>query len=177
MKKVGVIISIIIIYFAIYFLQVNFFSWFNIAGIQPNLFIVLALFLGLYIGGKYGSIISFFIGLYTDFLFSNSIGITAVIFAIVAYSGDYLEKRFSRDSKITMVFMGAIVTAIYEIITIIFNFFRFSVNFNIIAFIKILCLEIIFNAFLIIILYPLIHKLGMKAESIFKNNKMLTKYF
>ena len=41
MKKTIDIIIIILAFFIIYFLQTNFFTWFNIAGIMPNLFVVL----------------------------------------------------------------------------------------------------------------------------------------
>lgn len=177
MKKFGIIISIIAIYFAIYFLQVNFFSWFTIDGVQPNLFVLLILFIGIFVNSKVGAILGFFLGLYTDFLFSNTIGISAILFGILGFCGEFLEKRFSRDSKITIVLMGSIVTAIYEIVLFIVRIIKYSTSINIISFVYILGIEMIYNAFLIIILYPLIHKFGLYVESVFKNNKMLTRYF
>ena len=95
LKKIGIIISIIIIYFLIYFLQANFFSWFTINGVQPNLFVLLALFIGIFMGRKVGSILGIILGLYTDFLFSNTIGISAILFGIIGLCGDYLDKKFS----------------------------------------------------------------------------------
>ena len=41
MKKAGIIALIILAFFIIYFLQADFFSWFNIFGIMPNLFVIL----------------------------------------------------------------------------------------------------------------------------------------
>ena len=161
MKKIGIIISIIIIYFLIYFLQANFFSWFTINGVQPNLFVLLALILGLY----------------TDFLFSNTIGISAILFGIIGLCGDYLDKKFSKDSKLTIVLMGAIVTAIYEVMLLVYRIIRLNCTFNILPFLGTLGIEIIYNAFIIIISYPLIHKFGLYIESIFKDKKMLPRYF
>ncbi|MCL2355247.1 MAG: hypothetical protein FWC68_05230 [Oscillospiraceae bacterium] len=57
MKKAVCIICIYIIFIITYILQTNFFSWFTIAGIQPNLFIILALFVGLFMGEIYGATI------------------------------------------------------------------------------------------------------------------------
>ena len=37
--------------------------------------------------------------------------------------------------------------------------------------------EILFNIILTIILYPIITKLGYRSEKIFKENKILTRYF
>ena len=176
MEKFKIIISIIVIYFVIYFLQVNFFNWFTIDGVQPNLFVLLILFIGIFTNAKIGCILGFFLGLYTDFLFSNTIGISAVLFSVLGFCGEFLEKRFSRDSKITIVLMGSIITAVYEIVLYIVRIAKYSINFEI-SFIYLLSIEMIFNAFLIIILYPLIHKFGTYVESIFKNKKMSTRYF
>ena len=45
MKKILSIIAITIVFFVIYFLQINLFNWFNIYGISPNLFIIFILLL------------------------------------------------------------------------------------------------------------------------------------
>lgn len=177
MKKVLSIFYIIIIYFFIYFLQVNFFSWFTIAGIQPNLFVLLVLFIGIFMGGKIGAVLGFLLGLYTDFLFSNTIGISGILLGIIGWCGEVLNRKFSKDSKITIVLMGSIVTAIYEIALYIYNIIKLSISVNFIYFIYILAIEIIYNAFIIIIFYPLIHKFGIYVESIFKNKKTLPRYF
>ena len=50
MKKILIIIGLIAIFFLLYFLQLNLFSWFTIAGIRPNTFIILSLFIGLFAG-------------------------------------------------------------------------------------------------------------------------------
>ena len=45
------------------------------------------------------------------------------------------------------------------------------------TFLKIVLIEIIFNLMIIIIIYPLIRKLGEKLEQVFNEDKILTKYF
>lgn len=177
MKKALIIVAIFIIYFIIYFLQVNFFSWFTIAGIKPNLFVLLVLFIGLFFNGKMGAILGFILGLYTDFLFSGNIGVSAILFGIVGFVGAALEKRFSKDSKITIIIIGSIVTALYEIIMYAYTVLAYSVDVNLLSFICILAIEIIYNAMLLIIFYPLLQKYGNLAEDIYKNNNMLPKYF
>ncbi len=52
MKKTLTITILCIIFIIIYLLQINFFSWFTIAGVKPNLFVILVLFIGLYSGRK-----------------------------------------------------------------------------------------------------------------------------
>lgn len=57
------------------------------------------------------------------------------------------------------------------------NIIKTSSNIEIFAFTKILVVEIIFNAILTIILYPIIQKAGMYLENNFKEPKILTRYF
>lgn len=68
-------------------------------------------------------------------------------------------------------------TAIYEVGCYIFNVVTLEMNFEIIAFIKILLIEIIYNLIITIIIYPLIQKAGHALEDIFKTKKILTRYF
>ena len=56
MKKVLIHIGLIATFIIIYLLQSIFFSEFTIAGIMPNIFIVLMLFIGLYMGRTMGTI-------------------------------------------------------------------------------------------------------------------------
>lgn len=44
MKKALVFLGIFITFFVFYFLQIDFFNWFTIAGVAPNTFVILVLF-------------------------------------------------------------------------------------------------------------------------------------
>ena len=48
MRKAIINIALIIATLIIYYMQSNFFQWFNIAGIMPNLFVIYILFIGLF---------------------------------------------------------------------------------------------------------------------------------
>ncbi len=48
MKKFFINICLVLIAFVIYFLQSNFFNWFSIGGVKPNLFIIYILWIGLF---------------------------------------------------------------------------------------------------------------------------------
>lgn len=176
-KKAISIIGIIITFFIIYFLQVNFFSWFNIAGVKPNLFIILVLCVGLFIGKKYAVPIGFIIGVYLDVLTGKQIGISAVMYAFVGFLGGYFDKNFSKDSKITILFMVAGMTFLYELVTYFYNIARNQIPLQMAGFIKIILIEVIFNVLLTIILYPLIRNAGYFFENTFKKKSILTRYF
>lgn len=177
MRKAKIILFFIIAYFLIYFLQANFFSWFNIRGVQPNLFVVLVLFIGLNTNSKVGQIMGFIIGLFTDFLFSDSIGISAVLFMLIGYSGEILQKRFPKNSKITLIIMSSITTGIYELLRVCYRYMFFSSQMGLVQFITTVAIELLFNALLIIILYPIINKSAIVVDDTFNGNDTITKYF
>ena len=67
-------------------------------------------------------------------------------------------------------------TLIFEIIAYIYKIIN-GASIEVLAFLKIVLIEIIFNLMIIIIIYPLIRKLGEKLEQVFNEDKILTKYF
>lgn len=177
MKKTWIVICLILSFLIIYLLQSNFFSWFNIAGVKPNLFVVLVLIIGLFIGKRAGIIFGTLFGLSLDFFIGKSIGISSVMLGIIGFIGGYLDKNFSKDSRITMITMIAIVTFLYEIGIITFNYFINEAQIRLIYIIKTLIIELIYNSIITIIIYPLIMKLGYRIEENFKENRILTRYF
>ena len=177
MKKTWIVICLILSFLIIYLLQSNFFSWFNIAWIKPNLFVILVLMTGLFIGKKAGIIFGILFGISLDFFIGKSIGISAVMLGIIGFVGGYLDKNFSKDSRITMITMIAITTFLYEIGIIAFNYFINEAQIRIIYVIKTLIIELIYNSIITIIIYPLIMKLGYRIEENFKENRILTRYF
>lgn len=177
MKKFLSIIGLILTFFIIYFLQANFFTWFHIAGVKPNLFVLLVLFIGLFMGNKLGFVFGLLFGIYIDLVIGKAVGISGIMLGIVGLLGEYLDKSFSKDSRVTMILMIAGSNAIYEIGQYLFQILRWNVSIEIFHFIKILIIEIIFNIVLVIILYPLIQKAGNYIEKLFKNKSVLTRYF
>lgn len=85
MKKILSIIIIFIVFILIYFLQSNFFSWFNIAGVKPNLFIILSLFVGIFIGKIYGASMGILIGLLLDLFIGKALGINAIVLGVAGF--------------------------------------------------------------------------------------------
>lgn len=177
MKKVGITIYLILLFIIIYLLQVNFFSWFNIGGVKPNLFIILLLMIGLFAGKKMGIIYGILMGMTLDFWMCKSIGVYSIMLAVVGFLGGSLSKNFSKDSRITMLTMIAIATLLYEVGVIMLNYFINSSEITISYLLKTLITEIIYNSIITIIIYPLIMNLGVKIEENFQENRILTRYF
>ena len=125
MKKTIITLIIIIIFLIIYFLQANLFSWFNLAGIKPNLFVILILIIGLFSGESRGIIFGIIFGISLDFFTGKSIGISGIMLGLIGFLGGYLDKNFSKDSRLTMIIMIIISTCFYEIGSYLFNHFLY----------------------------------------------------
>lgn len=177
MKKLTINIFLILTAFILYFLQSNFFNWFTISGVMPNLFVIYILFIGLFSNRITGVIYGVIIGAILDLTIGTQIGINAAGLGVIGFLSATFDKNFSKDSRATIMFMVLGTTLIFEIIVYILNFIVFSTNVEIINFVKILSIEIIYNLIIVIILYPLIQKFGYSIENEYKGNKILTRYF
>ena len=91
--------------------------------------------------------------------------------------GGYLDKKLSKESKMTIMLIVFGFTAGYEIILYIYRNIALSSYMEIAIFTRKVFIEILYNLLITIILYPIIKRFGYKMEDIFKNKKILTRYF
>lgn len=177
MKKISIFIGLILTFFVIYFLQVNIFNSFTIAGVKPNLFIIYILFIGLFANQVLGIAFGVVFGLIIDLLYGKTIGITAIMLCAIGYLGSYFDRNFSKENKLTIIFMVIGATIIFELgvyflTSIILEFER-----EYLYFLKIVLIETLYNVLIAIIIYPLIQKIGYSIDRNFKKNNILTRYF
>ena len=177
MKKALSILCLILTFFIIYFLQANFFTWFNIATIMPNVYVILVLFIGLFVKRKIGLACGIGFGLYLDIVLGKTIGTSALALGIVGLLGEILSKNFSKDSRFIVCLMVIGTTAVYEIIVYLLTMLRTEGTVEILAFLKILLIEMLFNGLITIIIYPLIKKTGYYLENLYDDKFILTRYF
>lgn len=177
MKRFIINFSLIIIAFLIYFLQENFFNWFTIAGVMPNLFVIFVLFIGLFSGRNKGTVYGLVIGLMLDILVGNKMGIYTITLGAIGLTAGIFAKNFSKDSRITIMLMVAGLTFAYELIVYLLNYFISNTNLELLIFFRILLIEVIYNIILTVIIYPLLKKFGYYIEHEYKGDKILTRYF
>ena len=177
MKKTIINVLLIITFLILYFLQLNFFSWFKIAGVMPNLFVIFVFYIGLFAGRRMGLIYGVIFGLVLDFLVGEKIGMTAIMLGITGIIGGVFDKNFSKDSRLTIMIMVVGCTIVYEVGMYILRYAILASSVEIGSFIKILIAELVFNVLISIILYPLIQKTGHKIENEYKGSTILTRYF
>ena len=177
MKKAIINLSLILIGFILYFLQANFFSWFTIGGIKPNLFVIYILFIGLFGNRIMGIIYGAIWGIFLDLLYETNVGINLTGLVLIGLLAILFNKNFSKDSRITIMFMVFGTTIIFEVLTYFIKYVLYATNIEILKFIEILVIEIIYNILITIIIYPLMQKFGYYIENTYKGNKILTRYF
>lgn len=177
MKKFIINLLLVLTAFIIYFLQSNFFTWFNIAGIMPNVFVILVLFIGLFTNKTVGTVYGVIIGYILDLLFGTKIGIQAVSLGLVGFLAAIFDKNFSKDSRMTIMLMVLGATVVVEVLDYLLTYMFVGINVEIFNFVKMLVIEVLFNIILTIIIYPLIQKFGYDIENEYKGNKILTRYF
>lgn len=177
MKKFLINLILIIIGFVIYFLQSNFFSWFSIAGVKPNLFVVYILFIGLFGNKSMGIIYGAGVGIFLDLIFKEKVGQNLLGLALIGIIATIFDKNFSKDSRITIMFMVFGSTVIFEVASYFINYIIYSINVELVNFVKILLIEVVYNILITVIIYPLIQKFGYYIENEYKGNRILTRYF
>lgn len=177
MKKVIINIILILTIFIIYYLQSNFFNWFTIASVMPNLFVILVLFIGLFASRIMGATYGILTGVILDLLIGETFGVYALGLGIIGLLAGLFDKNFSKDSRMTIMIMVLSSTVIFEVIKYIANYLTLEINVEIFNFVKILTIEVIYNMILTIIIYPLIQKCGYFIENEYKGNRILTRYF
>lgn len=77
----------------------------------------------------------------------------------------------------TILVMSVVATLVCEIISYLLQIILFGVSIEIVRFIKIILIEILYNSMIIIIIYPIIKKAGITLERIFTQSKILTRYY
>ena len=177
MKRVSIYIFLLIAFIIFYLLQANFFSWFTIAGIKPNIFIILTVVIGLFAGRNIGLVFGILFGFLLDIYLGRSIGITALMLGVVGWLGGYIDKNFSKDGRIFIMLAIALSTIIFETGKYGVECIMYKITFEAEAFVKILAIETLYNVLIAIIIYPLIIRFGYSIEDTIKGKNILTRYF
>ena len=125
---------------------------------MPNIFVIYVLFVGLFASRTLGTIYGVAVGLTLDLLLGQQIGINAVTLGLVGFLAGVFDKNFSKDSRMTIMIMVFGSTFLIEVLNYLLNYIFLGINVEIVNFLIILSIEIIYNLILTIILYSLIQK-------------------
>lgn len=176
MKRTFIYIGIFITFILIYFLQSNLFVWFNIMGVKPNLFVILVMFCGLFTGKTSGLICGTIFGILLDLFIQIDVIVEPVMLGTLGIVSGIVAKNFSKENRLNIMIMVIIATFVYEIGVYLLQLLLYDIQIELLAFLKILIIEVLYNAMITIIIYPIIQYFGRKIEEKLFGDKVL-RYF
>lgn len=151
-KTLTSIIILCVIGLAIFF-QANLLEEIPLNGTSANIGIVLVASVGLMCGKLVGGLTGATYGLIYDIAFGRAVGIYFGLYLLMGIISGLLTKNFSKDNKLSMVLFISIVTAIFEMVLYLFFVITRAYQFDLQGVILIIAKEVIYNNFLVIILY------------------------
>ncbi len=156
-------VEVILIVFCFIF-QTSFFQHFKIAGVSPNLLVVLVSSIGFMRGKKEGMFVGFVSGFLIDLFFSPVIGFYTMIYTLVGFLNGFFTKEFMpEDVKLPVILI--VLSDIFLNVCIYFIFFLFRGDFEIMYyFVNLIVPEIVYTLLVAILLYLLTLKINQKLE-------------
>ena len=154
-----------VIIIAAYLLQCTVFSSLGLAGIKPNLLIIITASFGFMRGSREGMLVGFVSGLLADIQFGDMIGFYALIYLLVGFiNGLFQRLYFDEDIKLPL-FLISMSEFLYGIIVYFLTYLLRS-DFNFLLYLnKIILPELIYTIVITLGLYPLILFINHKLEA------------
>ena len=154
-----------VIIIAAYLLQCTVFSSLELAGIKPNLLIIITASFGFMRGSREGMLVGFVSGLLADIQFGDMIGFYALIYLLIGFiNGLFQRLYFDEDIKLPL-FLISFSEFVYGIIVYFLTYLLRS-DFNFLLYLnKIILPELIYTIVITLVLYPLILFINHKLEA------------
>lgn len=147
-----------------FILQCTVFQTLSLAGIVPNLLLIVTSSLGFMRGEKEGMAVGFFSGLLTDIFFGQLFGFYSLLYMFLGYGSGLFHRMFyDEDIKLPMVWI-ALSELVYGLSVYFFLFLlrsRFQFGFY---FAHIILPELVYTVVVTIVFYRLIRSLNHWLE-------------
>lgn len=102
-------------------LQSTLFSHLTVAGVKPDLVLILVIFFALLYGPKDGAIVGFIGGLIQDLLFGHDIGMNLLVKTIIGGSFGFLEQRIYKENLFIPMIAVFVGTFFHDSLVFFFN--------------------------------------------------------
>ncbi len=168
MKK----LYIILIVFINLILQVTLYNFIKVFDVVPNVALILIVLFSLTTDVFMGGFIGLFTGLLYDVLIMDVIGINALIYFIIGVTLGSFSEEINRENKMLYVFVTAISTVFYHLVTAFIMFFLKMNIANITLIIDKIIIQIIINSLLCILIQRLLSYIFGLANIKLFNNRM-----
>ncbi len=150
-RCIAVLLEILICYL----LQSSVFPWFELAGVVPDILLILVVSTAFFRGQNAGLLTGFLAGLLMDFCVGEVVGLFAVFYMVIGYFNGYACKIFDRTDYLMPLGMVAVSELVYSLLYYIFLLMlRGKFNFGY-YFTHITIPRVIYTAFAAILFYKL----------------------
>ena len=155
----------------LYLIQTTIFNKITVAGIKPNVVIILVVLIGYKYGKIPGMLMGFFMGLFLDLTESDYIGYYSLIYLIIGYLVGFSNKLYTNDS--TLIPLGLVGASDFML-----NFLIFITGFllrNRLALpyymMRIILPEVVYTIIVSVLLYRIMDYIYVKLETIGKGDE------
>ncbi len=152
-------------------LQINLLNNIPLFGVNANIGLVFVVGIGLLAAKIPGGLTGFAYGFLLDLLYGKSFGLYIAIYSLTGIAAGAMSKGFSKDNKLSMVYMVALFSIVTELVTYLFSVILYGYPIEVSAVSLLLLKETIYNMILARILFS---PLTVLAEII---NKSKNSYY
>ena len=147
-----------------YVLQVSAFPYLDIAGIKPNLLLMLTCITGFTMGERMGLAEGFFAGLLLDLMAGGRVGFTALVYMYAGVLNGFFYKDYVKEELFLPMGLVALSTFVYEFLYYVFYFLlqnklRLSYYLT-----RIIIPEVIYTVLITLLAYVFIYFIARKVE-------------
>lgn len=158
-KKIMTFIYILVLIIFIFAFQIFIINPRDLFGIKPNLILISVIVVSAWYGEKVGGIFSFLIGIVTELLFCSYSGIFLVSYSTVGFLVGYLNNKYNKENKISLVYVTIAATFLYEFIECLYYLLIHRVYTNLFYFLRQVVVSSILNIVIVFIVYSIIHNI------------------
>ena len=155
----------------LYLIQTTIFNKITVAGIKPNVVIILVVLIGYKYGKIPGMLMGFFMGLFLDLTESDYIGYYSLIYPIIGYLVGFSNKLYTNDS--TLIPLGLVGASDFML-----NFLIFITGFLLrnrldlpYYMMRIILPEVVYTIIVSVLLYRIMDYIYVKLETIGKGDE------
>ena len=160
--KIKRYISILLMIIVGFILQTTIFDYLELAGVKPNIMIVITAASGFMFGRRYGMFAGGICGELKDLLFSDIIGMSILLYVFIGFLNGLANKLYFKDDLAIPLTAIGISDVLYGVVFYILSFMLRG-RLGIIAYLRQVILpETIYTVIIGIFIYKFIHWLDSK---------------
>ncbi len=115
-RSIVVLVEIIISYL----LQSSVFAYFELAGVVPDILLILVVSTAFFRGQKAGMLTGFVAGLLMDFCMGDIVGLLAIFYMLIGFFNGYANKIYDREDYLMPIGMICISELVYNLLYYVF---------------------------------------------------------